>query len=66
MTTFYLHLFRENNGDMEYVVLTEEELSKHDIEGGTLLGYHHETSMECETKGDFHKIPTNSILSKRH
>jgi len=64
MTNFFILYFRENNGEGEYVVFTDEDLTDDQAAEHELLGYTFNSKIEVTTNNPTFMLPFETTLIK--
>jgi len=65
MNTFFILYFRENNGNGEYIILTDPDVTPEEYHDYERYGYHFESCLKCETDSHTHNLPFESELMKQ-
>ncbi len=67
MNQFTILYYRENNGEGEYVIFTEEETITDELkEDHELMGFHFESAIAVTTKDRIHNLPFERTLLKEN
>lgn len=66
MNDLFIYLFRENNGEAEYVVLSDQNLTKDECEEHEIYGYHFELKISASTNDATYQLPFETPLIKQN